>query len=414
MRPGKLALVSLGLALSLCSSVKADGFFAPRMEEVGRSGQIVSSPKQEAILIWYGREAKVILRTHFRAGPEELAWVVPVPAMPENIKPGDDLVFDTLERETAPRFYRFVPSEWSGLSCGCWANRGGEEPLPTVVVEQTGTAGIFEYTVLSSRDANELTRWLQGHQYRVPAGAAPVFEWYVKEGWHWLAMRVRPEMATFKDLAPHPISYTYRADKLVYPLAISQLSAEEENEIVLYVLAKWERYACVNWANTDVHTWRDAIRRELGTPSSTNYEALLRAETKRQFGHLFVTEFSGDPRNVPGLHESVIALGIPGPPPKTSDPIDGTFRITRLRAVVLRTALDRDVILAPAEGDTGGVHNEIRIGSAMRTPGPERLAASIAPVALAGFGTILLRRQGWKKWASAPILAIACLAFAML
>ena len=55
-----------------------DGVMMPK--KIGRSTQMVASPKQEALLVTDGEMVKVILRTHFRAGPEELAWVVPVPA----------------------------------------------------------------------------------------------------------------------------------------------------------------------------------------------------------------------------------------------------------------------------------------------------------------------------------------------
>ena len=48
---------------------------------------------------------QVILRTQYRAGPKELAWVVPVPAEPMDITAADDAVLDAMDQSTAPRFF---------------------------------------------------------------------------------------------------------------------------------------------------------------------------------------------------------------------------------------------------------------------------------------------------------------------
>jgi hypothetical protein len=390
-----------------------------RTEELGRGGRMVASPKQEAVLIVDGNTVRVILRTHFRGGPEELAWVVPVPARPTDIKPGDDSLFTILEEDTAPRFVRLLPSEGTGMGCGCGGmaqNRGGETLEPPVRVVETGKAGIFDYAVLSSRDANELGRWLQDNHYAIPSGAAAVFDSYVKQGWHWLAMRVRAETGKELDRAPHPITYTYRAERLVYPLAISRLSADEENEIVLYVAAD-ERYASTNWSNA-VPGGMD-IRPEANTASGTNYASVIHAETRNQGGRLFVTEYANSIASVPGLQEPNGAPRMLVGSPVRRD--TGTGRVlTRLRAVAPRNALDRDVLLAPyTEGHWTGNSGEQRITNQIRIAGSPtastaRAAVPLAPLALACLGVGLVGRRGWRRRLATPLLVLACLGFAML
>jgi hypothetical protein len=391
----------------------------PRIEELGRSGRMVASPKQEAVLIVDGNAVRVILRTHFRGGPEELAWVVPVPARPTDIKPGDDSLFTLLEEETAPRFVRVLPSKGHGFVCGCatWVYEGGEPLAPPVRVVEVGKAGIFDYAVLSSRDANELSRWLRENKYAIPDGAAAVFDSYVRQGWHWLAMRVRAEAGSQLDRAPHPITYTYRSERLVYPLAISRLSADVENEIVLYVAAD-ERFASTNWSNVAPGSLE--VRPEANAASGTNYASLLRAETRLQSGRLFVTEFSRTIASVPALCEpNGVPKTIVGPPVRRDT---GTGRVlTRLRAVAPREALDRDVLLAPyAEGHWIGspeavpVRNEIRVSAGGADPSGAQLAAPLAPLALAGLSVGLVRRRGWRRRIAAPLVVAACLGFSML
>ncbi len=321
----------------------ADGCMMPR--EVGKSTKMVASPKQEALLATDGKTVQVVLRTHFRAGPEELAWIVPVPSKPLKIEKCSDEIFSVLEQETAPKFYRMAGKSGGGFSCGCAAPavRDVTVSRPAVVVEQTGTAGIFKYVVLSATKADELTKWLNDNKYFVPIGAERIFDQYVKGGWYFLAMRIRPEASNRPTLAPHPISYTYRDDKLVYPLVISQLSADLRNEIVLYVVGNC-RYACANWANATIDP--EKIELKPGTPSGTNYDELVMTLAEKHDGRMFVTELA---KGLSSLDESIFKIG--DVLDKQSAGLTASRKtITRLRAIMTPRAMDRDVMLIPLGG----------------------------------------------------------------
>jgi len=320
----------------------------PRMPlEIGKSTKMVSSPKQEALLATDGKTVQVVLRTHFRAGPEELAWIVPVPSKPIKIEKCSDEIFSALERETAPKFYQTVGKGGGGFGCGC-ANyspmQKNAAERSSVVVEQTGTAGIFKYVVLSATRADELTKWLNDNKYFVPIGAKRIFDRYVQAGWYFLAMRIRPEAADALTLAPHPISYTYRDDKLVYPLVISQLSADLRNEIVLYVVGNC-RYGCANWANATIDP--EKIELKPGTPSGTNYEELVTDLTEKHRGRLFVAELANNWTSLrngfTGRIDNVLDR-------KLAIDLGANKTITRLRAIMTPKAMDRDVMLIPLAG----------------------------------------------------------------
>jgi hypothetical protein len=403
--------------LALCSAARGDGMMAGREEELGRSGRLVASPKQEAILVVDGNTVHVTLRTHFR-GAEEVAWVVPVPARPTDIKPGDDAIFAILEEETAPRFYRIGVRPGLHLGCVCAGAAAAlwdGEMSPSVRLEEIGTAGIFDYAVLSSRDANELARWLRANGYAIPAGAAEVFESYVRQNWHWLAMRVRAEDGKEVDRAPHPITYAYRSERLVYPLAISRLSADEENEIVLYVAAP-SRYAAINWPNRAITELQ--ISPQSHASDGTNYQSILRTETANQQGRLFFTEYCGAIEDVLRRRGDGFPRTDLGPWWKAGGKEDRL--LTRLRAVMSRSAMDRDVSLDTFErGCWLGGAGPGRIGNRFQTrdkgPSAARLAAPLGPMAMASLGVGLIRRRRrWAKRFALPILAMACAGFAML
>ena len=408
----------------------ADGMMLPLMILPGlsvRQGEavaMVESPRQEAIMTVQGGAVRVILRIHFNAGPKELAWVVPVPDMPTDIDSSDDAVFEHLDGLTAPRFYReiFKPV-FMHLKCGCGSGAEGESTvaeIETVTVEATGQAGIFDYTVLSATDVDDLTDWLNEHGYYVPADIGKAIQPYVDGGWYWLAMRVSAEQTDRQRLAPHPVTYTYQADELVYPLIISSLSAAEENEVLLYVVAD-RQYECANWANMTAGelagepepvSMRATMPRaarvaylELrdDTPSGTNYEALFRRQTASHDGHLFITEYVGSHRDAElhgpgGLDSSGAAL-----PPV----------LTRLRAIMSPAAMDRDVELQPT--DTYPRQYEFHIaGNRVRRSNPGAMGMAILFFALLGVGHKLWGRSGWRRAAGYGLAAAACIVLTML
>jgi len=402
-------LTGIAAVALIAECALADGvMMPPRPVLLGEATKMVASPKQEALLISDGKTVEVTLRTHFRAGPSELAWVVPVPARPTNIEKADEAVFTQLHMATTPRF--FEPAKGKGaFSCGCGSmNRA--DGLQHVVVEATGTAGIFKYVVLSATRADELTKWLNDNKYYVPPGAERMFKRYVRGGWHWLAMRVRPEAADEPTLAPHPIRYRYRDEKLTYPLAISQLSADLENEIVLYVLAA-NRCACANWANStldDLTGNGRKLSREADSPSMTNYEKLFRTAASEQHGHLFVTEFAGDLDNV-GQRPLLKTLTRRDP---LKEEMSATY-LTRLRAVMTPRAMDRDVVLVQM-AEAGDVRNVIYLSRRQAAASYSHTVAAAGGLAILCMGTFFLRRRTALRAAGVFCIALACTVFAMV
>ena len=353
----------LALVLLFPAMAWADGFMTAKptgpVTVQTQSKQMVASPRQEALLIFDGSTVRIVLRTYFRAGPKELAWIIPVPQAPTDVQAADKNVFDRLEQQTAPRFYwveRRAKSTdtFGGAVGGGGADGGGDDVLERgVFVEAAGTAGIFEWTVLGATDTDKLLAWLTNNQYAVPDGARPVVDLYVQGGWHWLAVKVRPDVSNQKTLAPHPITYTYRDDKLVYPLVISQLSADRRNEIVLYILAR-KRFVVKNWPNTVISA--ESLKREPSSPSGTNYERLVTLQTVKNRGHLFISEYSFDIKA--GERRELLDFLVSAGVAQADSPI--TY-LTRLRAIMTPESMDRDVLLRQLD-TAQPVANVFRLG----------------------------------------------------
>ena len=425
-------LPSLALTI-LVSATQApgDGFFAPKLvaafKDLGSSAKMVASPRQEAIIAVNENTTQMVLRTHFRAGPKELAWIVPVPGRPTEIMSAQDDVFDKLDALTAPQFHKLVfVRGGGGFKLGCSGTAPGSVVIsPTgVKVLESGSAGIFQYAVLSAEGTGELTKWLKDNEYAVPPNASKVLEQYVARKWFWLAMRVRPAAAGKATLAPHPVTYTYQSPELVYPMIVSQLSPDAHTEVVLYVVGQG-RYECRNWANTDTDSlargtdpntgeeYDVSLMEQAGSPSGTNYEDVLKDLTMLKNGHLFITEFSkrweifgcdGHSRRI----DDVVAPGLVG-----------AWRqqhVTRLRAIIKPEAMDRDVELRLMEDSPRwGVGNHFYISAAAPASPPIASAAfPLLPAAMLSLGLYFRRIDGVLGKSGIALILLGCVVFAML
>ncbi len=396
-------IVCIAAALACTRPLSGDGMMAPI--KVGTSTAMVASPRQEAVMITDGETVQVILRTFFRRGPGELAWVIPVPAKPRNVTPGEEGLFTHLEKRTAPSFYAEQrPAVFGGCASSAdTLSRGGR--AGGVVVESAGQAGIYDYSTLSSDRAEDLVEWLDGHGYAVPPGAGHVFERYAAMGWHWLALKVRPEAAALPTIAAHPISYTYSDGRLIYPLVISRLSADEENEIVVYAVG-FSAFACGNWVNLSIE--HIAVRADPSAPSRTDYEKTFRRLTDHYQGHLFITEFSYTSEHFlirEGLEDPTVDKDLM----KRLGPMT-TF--TRLRALVPKRAMDRDLVLVPVDEQQIFAEHPM---FAMQDPpvAPPALALTFGLVAVAGLGTRMAGGPRRRRFGTAMLAAAGAFLFVL-
>lgn len=184
-----------------------------------------------------------------RGEATDFAWVVPVPALPELAEADPDLL-NQLHDLTQPR-YRDRDEFWN-------CNRE-ELVLPTtdsgdaVVVVAEQIVGIFQTMTLAAEDAgtlvDSLTYWgflHDGNRTEVTA----LLDAYVQEDWYFVAMRVdstafpqakgaaSPTPPEYFQPAVQPVTFSFAADALIYPLRISAVSTYGDAEVYLYICAE--------------------------------------------------------------------------------------------------------------------------------------------------------------------------------
>ena len=85
--------------------------------------------------------------------------------------------------------------------------------------------GIFETTTISSRNPEALENWLRENGFSVATNAGPVITSYVKDGWVFVAAKIRRDQPDNETSTPHPLSFTFKTDKPVYPMRLTGLDS---------------------------------------------------------------------------------------------------------------------------------------------------------------------------------------------
>ncbi len=87
------------------------------------------------------------------------------------------------------------------------------------------TVGLFDTVTLRSADPSALLNWLNENGFHAPTNMAPVIGDYVHTGWVFVAARLHDEGGGEAPRATHPLAFTFKTAKPVYPLRLTAVGA---------------------------------------------------------------------------------------------------------------------------------------------------------------------------------------------
>ena len=268
--------------------------FAPPDQELNGTGQrtfIAYNPQTQQV--------NLVPSINIRGEATEFAIVIPTPSIPK-LDTVDRRIFRELSDLTVPM------TRWrgGGASSGCnvfttedsdggvvFDSAGGEDGV-TVISEQS--VGAFDTVILTADNPMLLTDWLDEHGYHHSIDDNAILQDYIDRKWVFTAMRLNVEQfedgerrpARFFNATIDPILLTYAADKLVYPLRITSISAREGADVIVYVLTSNKMHfpsAKVQYANRITDSEHDAIRLRYPTFSSFIGELRYLTRLRRSF-----------------------------------------------------------------------------------------------------------------------------------
>jgi hypothetical protein len=235
----------------------------------------VEIPDQQALIHFTNGVERLVIETRFAGDGTNFAWVVPLPSQPV-IEEASAGLFPTLQylfqphiRHDVTRYYLWAVGLGALGLVLTWAARQNqlslvlllllilfflsgmllpalgtassravaslpESPGSEVSVLDRQIVGVFDTAVIASHDAQALQSWLKENGFALGLNTAPVIESYVKDGWVFVAAKVGCDETGNRTRTPHPLSFTFRTDKAVYPMRLTGIG-NGPLRVVLYV-----------------------------------------------------------------------------------------------------------------------------------------------------------------------------------
>lgn len=308
----RVALAGLALAaLSVMALApeQADSmccYFRPIIVDVKNPSEILQ-PSQVALITWDAEKQieTVTVQPRFEGNARDFGMVIPTPSQPKLDEMPRDFfkalaTFTTAKKREFPQsrimpFFGFGGDMALQRAAPMAAAKGGPgggglAPRPsTVEVLEVGLVGNLDYKIISAGRPDDLFTWLKDNKYQY-AGDEATLDHYVKRKYFFTVMKIDTlQMKRNADGSytgdVTPTRFTFKSDKLVYPLKITQPSVKDKTSALFYVLSKTKMDLTgdlsfqFNWL-----TMLDFVQRSMGpqdmTKSNRDYLASLKGQEK--------------------------------------------------------------------------------------------------------------------------------------
>lgn len=250
-------LGALALTLITTSAHAFCGFY------VKEDDTRITSRASRVVLMRDGTTTVLSMQNTYEGPTEDFALIVPVPTAigPDDVRVLEPEVFERVDELSAPRLVEYQQQPFhcprngvGGLSLHGTGRGGGGGSA--VQVEAEFAVGEYDVQVLGASESTGLEAWLRDQGYRIPDGASRALRPYVQQGFRFFAARVAADRVRFEGgralLSPLRIHYT--SEHLTLPIRLGRLSADGEQDLIVYVLSRDGRYEVANRENVFVPT----------------------------------------------------------------------------------------------------------------------------------------------------------------
>jgi hypothetical protein len=238
----------------------------------------VQIPDQRALIHFDRGMETLVIDTAFRGDGTNFAWIVPVPSAPK-VEIATTGLFPTLQTIFQPEIIHNVPPfYWLAIIVGAfifhisWKIRRSEHrmgaaignlaevlliwfaglvvvgmilpnfvtagvngpPIGGVKVIERKRVGVYDTAVLSSRDGGALLDWLRKNGFVTPSNVVPAIQEYAKEGWFFVASKIRLDASLIAPAKPSPLTLTFKTERPAYPLRLTGVG-NDTCQIDLYI-----------------------------------------------------------------------------------------------------------------------------------------------------------------------------------
>ena len=350
----------IAAALAIAVTAAVAGLYSPQPADAcgglfSEAGWDVVQQAQRIIFTQNGDgTVSAYMQLEYSGDAEDFSWVLPLPEAIEaedvEVPEGAGEAFEEIERATDPVFVvsevpRCAKEAPSSFSIAMGGSAPPEEPHTSVRVYTSGQVGPYEFDVIGSEEPGALVSWLRENRYSVTPEMVELIDLYVKEGFVFLAMKLRQAKGETK-----PVKVTYPAQSPMIPMRIAAVAASWEVEVMVWIYADRQavpqNYARMEIADEELefhhyegYTPRVRVREKRSDDLyiRSNYKPLMQQKVDELGGRAFITEYAGPASDL--SLQSPLLKELSGRHPY----------LTRLKTIISR----RDMLVDPVFGYDG-------------------------------------------------------------
>ncbi len=251
------ALASAGPAAAFC------GFY------VAKADTQLFNKASQVVLVRDGDRTVLTMTSDFQGDPKEFAMVVPVPTFitREQIHVGERAVIEHLDAYSAPRLVEYTDPDpcrphvlyeramTSGAPMPASAPKDERAKSLGVTIEAQYTVGEYDILILSAEQSDGLEQWLRENGYRIPNGASPILQSYLKQNMRFFVARVNlAEQAKLGFRYLRPLAVAYETPKFMLPIRLGTVNANGPQELFIYALTRNGRVETTNYRTVKLPT----------------------------------------------------------------------------------------------------------------------------------------------------------------
>ncbi|MBS0154961.1 MAG: DUF2330 domain-containing protein [Nitrospira sp.] len=258
MNPVLGPIMTFAISLFLwCSEASAFcGFY------VGKADTKLFNKASEIVITRHDNKTVITMANDFKGDVKEFAMVVPVPTVLEKdqIHIGDPSVLKHLADYSAPRLVEyFDPNpcqapypesramDMMAKSAAAPARQEREKALG-VTVEAQYAVGEYDILILSAKESTGLETWLSENGYKMPKGASPVLQSYLKQRMKFFVAKVNvSEQSKLGFTHLRPLQIAFESPKFMLPIRLGTVNADGTQELFIYTLTQQGRVETTNY-----------------------------------------------------------------------------------------------------------------------------------------------------------------------
>lgn len=244
-----------------------------------------------------GDRTVITMANDYQGELEEFALVIPSPVVleREQIHVTDNAILDHLDAYTAPRLVEYFdedPCLRYELEMVAAAPAARSSPAARrradalgVTVEAEYTVGEYDIQILSAKESGGLAAWLSANGYRLPPGAGPVLESYIRQGMKFFVAKVNlTEQAATGLKYLRPLQIAYEDPRFMLPIRLGTVNADGKQELFVFTLTRKGRVETTNYrtvrlpSNVDIPIF---VKEEFGDFYRAMFETAVEKENQR-------------------------------------------------------------------------------------------------------------------------------------